>query len=278
MWKDVRGKKHLEVLVTRSRFSETLEDAIVSGAERFTVGCFVTHVNFIDALSFFIKSADESESPYDYAFIYRPSDTDILDSDIAKTMCYIDDSEIPTKIVITSDRILGSDIIDRFKKYDCFAGSIDVSWSGEYTKNILIDSIESVLCSDTLCLERYRTELIDVLTKMNRIMPVQFVDTDCDNGVYNFGEVTLSPEDNRVYVELMMWNDDLPAHKDEPLYNGRGRKILPSPQACCETCKKNINCEKCEGYDKFELSDNQFKQYFENGRIGCPAYRRKENE
>lgn len=45
----------------------------------------------------------------------------------------------------------------------------------------------------------------------------------------------------------------------------------------CESCEKNINDERCEGYNKFELSDNQFTQYFENGKIGCPAYERKEN-
>lgn len=45
----------------------------------------------------------------------------------------------------------------------------------------------------------------------------------------------------------------------------------------CESCEKNINDERCEGYSKFELSDNQFNQYFENGKVGCPAYKRKEN-
>lgn len=96
-------------------------------------------------------------------------------------------------------------------------------------------------------------------------------------GVYNFSDVTLSEEDNRVYIDLAMWYDNLPDHKDDPLYDGRGHKILPAVTCSCESCEKYINDEQCEGYNTFELSDNQFKQYFENGRIGCPAYKRKEN-
>jgi len=76
-----------------------------------------------------------------------------------------------------------------------------------------------------------KQQLIEVLTEMNKIKPVQFHDIDCDDCVYNFSNVTIDEDENRVYVEIAMWHDNLPAHKDNPLKDGRGREILPQEAA-----------------------------------------------
>lgn len=275
MWTDVKGKKHLEVIVTESNFREVIEDAIMFAAQRYTVSNFTTVVESLDKLAFFVRSSiNPSESPYDYVFIHRPLGVESRDAAIVDLMKFIDDNNVPTQVAITSDCILGSSVTDKFSIFNCYAGIADISTPKKY----LTDTVEDILCSNMLCLERCKSELVELLGKMNRIMPVQFVDTDCDNGVYNFSDVKIDETDHRVYIELAMWHDNLPDHKAEPLDDGRGRKILPAFTASCESCEKNINYEKCEGHNNFELSDNQFKQYFEDGRIGCPAYKRKENE
>lgn len=74
-------------------------------------------------------------------------------------------------------------------------------------------------------IEELRAELIAVLTKMDKIMPVQFHDIDCDDCVFNFSDVTLDKINNRVYVEVAMWHDNLPAHRANPIKDGRGRVI-----------------------------------------------------
>lgn len=76
-------------------------------------------------------------------------------------------------------------------------------------------------------LDILKNQLIDVLHKMNKIRPVQFHDIDCDDCVYNFSDVTISEGDNRVYIEIAMWHDNLPVHAEHPLKDGRGREILP---------------------------------------------------
>lgn len=76
-------------------------------------------------------------------------------------------------------------------------------------------------------IEELKEQLISVLTELNKIRPVQFVDIDCDNGVFNFSDVKVNEDDDRVYVEIAMWHDNLPAHVGHPLKDGRGRDILP---------------------------------------------------
>ena len=72
-----------------------------------------------------------------------------------------------------------------------------------------------------------KNQLISVLEEMNKIKPVQFHDIDCDDQVFNFSDVKIDEEFDRVYVEIAMWHDNLPAHAEHPLKDGRGRDILP---------------------------------------------------
>lgn len=76
-------------------------------------------------------------------------------------------------------------------------------------------------------LQELKWQLINVLTQMNEISPVQFHDIDCDDCVYNFSDVVLDENDKRVYIEIAMWHDNLPAHKNSPLKDSRGNEILP---------------------------------------------------
>lgn len=76
-----------------------------------------------------------------------------------------------------------------------------------------------------------KTQLIDVLHKMNKIRPIQFHDIDCDDCVYNFSDVVIDERDGRVYIEIAMWHDNLPAHAEHPLKDGRGREILPKKRS-----------------------------------------------
>lgn len=76
--------------------------------------------------------------------------------------------------------------------------------------------------------EELKQKLIGVLSEMNDIMPVQFHDVDCDGCVFNFSGVQVSEQDNRVYVQIAMWHDNLPAHRENPLKDGYGRVILPN--------------------------------------------------
>lgn len=72
-----------------------------------------------------------------------------------------------------------------------------------------------------------KEQLIDVLTKLNAVKPVQFHDIDCDDCVFNFSDVVIDEADNRVYIEIAMWHDNLPVHAENPLKDGRGKVILP---------------------------------------------------
>lgn len=76
-------------------------------------------------------------------------------------------------------------------------------------------------------LDRLKTQLVSVLEQMEKIRPVQFHDIDCDDCVYNFSDVVTDAKDNRVYVEIAMWHDNLPSHANSPLNDGRGNPILP---------------------------------------------------
>lgn len=76
-------------------------------------------------------------------------------------------------------------------------------------------------------LEELKKQLVDVLTELDKIKPVQFLDVECENCVYNYGGVDIHEGDNRVYVELLMFHDNLPSHKDNPLKDGRGSLMLP---------------------------------------------------
>ena len=76
-------------------------------------------------------------------------------------------------------------------------------------------------------IEYLKQQLISVLTEMNKIKPVQFHDIDCDDCVYNFSDVVIDEKDDRVYVEIAMWHDNLPAHAEHPLRDVHGKEILP---------------------------------------------------
>lgn len=76
-------------------------------------------------------------------------------------------------------------------------------------------------------LDELKQQLVNVLTEMDKIKPVQFHDIDCDDCVYNFSNVVIDEDDNRVYVEIAMWHDNLPSHKVNHLKDGRGKDILP---------------------------------------------------
>lgn len=76
-------------------------------------------------------------------------------------------------------------------------------------------------------LDELKDQLIEVLTEMDKIKPVQFHDVDCDDQVFNFSNVVINESENRVYVEIAMWHDNLPVHAASPLKDGRGRDILP---------------------------------------------------
>lgn len=76
-------------------------------------------------------------------------------------------------------------------------------------------------------IDELKQQLIDVLTEMNKIKPVQFLDIDCDGGVYNFSDVAVNEKDDRVYVKIAMWHDNLPAHEVIPIKDSRGHVILP---------------------------------------------------
>lgn len=82
--------------------------------------------------------------------------------------------------------------------------------------------------------EELKEQLIDVLTELDKIKPVQFYDIDCDGCVFNFSNVRVDEENNRVFVEIAMWHDNLPAHAERPLKDGRGRDILPEKKENCD--------------------------------------------
>lgn len=76
-------------------------------------------------------------------------------------------------------------------------------------------------------LDELKEQLFKVLGEMNEIAPVQFCCVD-DESVMNFSNIVKSEEDNRVYIELSAYHDNLPVHRDNPLKNSRGEDIKPS--------------------------------------------------
>lgn len=75
--------------------------------------------------------------------------------------------------------------------------------------------------------DELKQQLIDILTELDKIKPVQFHDVDCDDQVFNFSNVKVDETEDRVYIEIAMWHDNLPAHAEHPLKDSRGREILP---------------------------------------------------
>lgn len=75
-------------------------------------------------------------------------------------------------------------------------------------------------------LESLFAELVDVLERIDKIRPVQFLDFESEY-VYNFLRIRESPTDDRVYIEVSGCYDNLPAHCDLPLRDSRGGKLLP---------------------------------------------------
>lgn len=98
-------------------------------------------------------------------------------------------------------------------------------------------------------IDELKQQLIEVLTEMNKIRPVQFHDIDCDNCVYNFSNVVVDETENRVYVEIAMWHDNLPAHAENPLKDGRGRAILPE--------NKNEVKQESQGIENKKTSESE---------------------
>lgn len=82
---------------------------------------------------------------------------------------------------------------------------------------------------------KLKEQLIGILTELNNIKPVQFHDVDCDDCVFNFSDVKVDETDDRVYIEIAMYHDNLPVHAEHPLYDSKGKAILPaqggSPQS-----------------------------------------------
>ncbi len=76
-------------------------------------------------------------------------------------------------------------------------------------------------------LDELKKKLIDVLTEMKEIKPVQFLDIDCDNQTFNFSGVSVDEVDNRLYIEIAMYHDNLPVHASNPIKDAAGRPILP---------------------------------------------------
>lgn len=76
-------------------------------------------------------------------------------------------------------------------------------------------------------LKKLEIELAEVLDKINKIRPVQFHDIDCDDQLFNFIGLEVDDIENKVFVQIAMWNDNLPSHKENPLVDGRNNVILP---------------------------------------------------
>lgn len=76
-------------------------------------------------------------------------------------------------------------------------------------------------------IKQLNEQLINVLTELDKIKPVQFLDVECDESVYNYGGLEVSEEDNRIYIRMLMYHDNLPAHKENPILDNRGMTILP---------------------------------------------------
>lgn len=70
-------------------------------------------------------------------------------------------------------------------------------------------------------------ELVDVLERLNAIKPVQFLDWESEY-IYNYLGIRVSEEDGRLYVCISGVNDNLPAHRTNPLRNGRGQPYTPN--------------------------------------------------
>lgn len=101
-------------------------------------------------------------------------------------------------------------------------------------------------------IDELKQQLVNVLTEMDKIMPVQFHDIDCDNQVFNFSNVKIDENDGRVYVEIAMWHDNLPSHADRPLDNGRGKPILPEYKSGKDYSNElihNVNLVKYNNYN-----------------------------
>lgn len=75
-------------------------------------------------------------------------------------------------------------------------------------------------------LSELQEQLVNVLAEIDKIAPVQFLDIDSDY-VCNFIGLHVSEDDGRVYVQISGEYDNLPAHTENPLRNGRGRVIPP---------------------------------------------------
>ena len=71
-----------------------------------------------------------------------------------------------------------------------------------------------------------RKELVDLLTRIDAVAPIVFEDKDCDCGsCYNFCNLTYDSETDEACIELTMWTDSLPAHKEKP--RELGGKSIP---------------------------------------------------
>jgi len=57
---------------------------------------------------------------------------------------------------------------------------------------------------------KLKEELIETLKKLDAIAKLKFHDNDCDDCVYNFGDVAYDEEHGEVHVDLYMWEDKLP--------------------------------------------------------------------
>lgn len=76
-------------------------------------------------------------------------------------------------------------------------------------------------------LVKLQEKLIQVLTEIDQIAPVQFLDWESEY-VYNFLGMRVSPEDGRVYIQISGIYDNLPAHEENPLRDSRGAPMLPT--------------------------------------------------
>lgn len=75
-------------------------------------------------------------------------------------------------------------------------------------------------------------KLIGVLEEINQLRPVQFLDWESEY-TYNFLRLRESVEDDRIYIDISGCYDNLPAHEESPLRNGRNHPILS-----LEDCKQ----------------------------------------
>lgn len=63
--------------------------------------------------------------------------------------------------------------------------------------------------------EEAKKRFVDALLELDRIRPIKFCAVDDGDTVMNFKDIVESESDNKIYIEVQMYSDDLPSHNQQ---------------------------------------------------------------